>query len=249
MTQLKRALIVPDVHAPYHHKEAFNVLLAAGLVLRPDIVVLLGDFMDCYFLSTHEKDPRRKLTVFDEAKVTRRLLAQLEFLGASEHWYLEGNHEARLNRYMKRQAPELYGAVSIRQLLQLDERKWQYVPYKTTQCKLGKLFCTHDMGFTGSSAAETTVAAFQGNIAFGHSHRLGIAYRGNLRGETHVGANLGWLGDQEHVDYMYDSIAKRAWHHGFGIAYIEPSGEAHVQAVPIINGRCVVDGKLVSAKK
>ena len=35
------------------------------------------------------------------------------------------------------------------------------------------------------------------------------------------------------------------WVKGFGIGYLEPqTGIVHLQPVPIVNGRCVVNGKL-----
>jgi hypothetical protein len=35
------------------------------------------------------------------------------------------------------------------------------------------------------------------------------------------------------------------WVHGFGVGYLEPqSGVVHLQPVPIVHGKCVVNGRL-----
>ncbi len=64
-------------------------------------------------------------------------------------------------------------------------------------------------------------------------------------GTPYVAAMLGWLGDSEKAaSYMHEAKASD-WVKGFGIGYLEPqTGIVHLQPVPIVNGRCVVNGKL-----
>ncbi len=41
---LRRVLFIPDCHVPYHDAKAWRLMLAAAKVLKPDVVVVLGDY-------------------------------------------------------------------------------------------------------------------------------------------------------------------------------------------------------------
>ena len=79
----------------------------------------------------------------------------------------------------------------------------------------------------------------------GNTHRMSYEVRGRFDGTPYLAAMLGWLGDSDSAaSYMHEARASD-WVHGFGIFYMEPqSGIVHLQPVPIVNGRCVVNGKL-----
>lgn len=79
----------------------------------------------------------------------------------------------------------------------------------------------------------------------GNTHRLHYSVEGSATGKPHVGASFGWLGDPAAVDYMFRVRAARDWAHGFGVAYVEPDGCVHVVPVPIVNGKVVVEGKVI----
>jgi len=207
-------------------------------------VALLGDFADCLSVSSHPKPPDRKLDLALELDAVDAALAEIEAVCDTERIYVAGNHENRLERYLAEKAPELFNTISIPERLRLKERGWKWVPYKD-HIKIGKLFLTHDCGKAGPNAHRDAMNAFQGNVVIGHTHRLGYAVEGNAKGKPHVGVMLGWLGDVKAVDYMFRIRAARDWAHGFGIMYEEPNGHVHIQPVPIVNGRCVVEGKLI----
>jgi hypothetical protein len=87
--------------------------------------------------------------------------------------------------------------------------------------------------------------AFQGNVVIGHTHRMAYNVEGSARGKPHVGAMFGWLGDFDALDYCHRIRARRDWVHGFGIAYVEPSGNVHLQPCPIVEGKVLIEGKLI----
>lgn len=237
---MPKILIVPDVHAPYHDDRAFRVMLEVAKDFKPDTVVVLGDLLDCYTVSAHSKDPRRKLRLQDEAAEARVLLGQLKALGARCNIFIEGNHEDRLDRYMRERAPELYGVVSIAELLNLKKEGWQHYGYGQ-HVRLGKLYCLHDAGFFGKYATHATASAFQGNAVFGHSHRLGAVYSGTMRGDHHVCVNAGWLGDVTKADYMHQS-EQRDWQLGFALAHVSMRGDVAVQPIPIVHYSACYNG-------
>lgn len=243
--KLEKLLFVPDTHVPYHDVKAWSLLLKVGKVLRPDRIVILGDFADFYAVSDHDKDPNRARGLESEIKSCRERLDELDALGASKKYYVSGNHEDRLERYLMRRAPELFNMVKIPEILGLRERGWSYVPYKS-DVRIGKVYITHDTGVAGANAHQRALTDYQTNVIIGHTHRLGYAVVGNAKGEPHVGAMLGWLGDFDKVDYMHSIKARRDWAHGFGLGYMRPDGVVHIHPVPIVRNSVVVEGKLIS---
>lgn len=240
---MKRIFFIPDQHFPYNDKKYWQVLLKAIYAFKPNIICVLGDFIDCYSISFHDKNPQRIGCLEKEVDSAKRALRTLERIKGVERFiYVEGNHEERLNRYLIRKAPELFNIVSIKHLLEL--KGWEYVPYRKF-ITIGKLHITHDVGRAGKYAAHATLADFQDNVVFGHTHRLGVVYGGSTKGISHVSAMLGWGGDLKYIDYMFDAVSKREWMLGFGLGYIESDGVAHVTAVPMIKYRCLVEGKII----
>jgi predicted phosphodiesterase len=241
--KLKKILFLPDVHAPYHDKKAWALMLRAAKEFKPDILVCIGDFADFYAISDHNKDPQRTRFLLEELQQVRGLIQQIESL-CPKKVFLAGNHEHRLARYIERQAPELLGLFSLTQALGLDS-SWTFVPYKY-HYKLGKLYLTHDADHAGKYALWQTQSVFQHSVGFGHTHGLGIIYTGDATGKPMVSVNLGWLGDKKYIDYKKKVKANRCYITGFGLGYMElRTGNVHIQAVPIINNSCLIEGKLI----
>lgn len=241
---LRRVLFIPDSHIPFHDVKAFDLMLRAAEIFRPDTIVVLGDFADFYSVSAHDKNPTRVSNLEYEVGIVREKRAALDKLGASRKIFIEGNHEFRLARYLASNAPAVFKMLTVPELFQLPENGWEFVPYKTS-CKLGKLHLTHDTGTAGQNAHRQSMNAFQGSTIIGHTHRMEFSVMGNADGPPQVGAMFGWLGGFEDVDYLHAITAKRNWVHGFGIGHQEASGVIHLQPIPIVNGTCCVLGQLV----
>lgn len=247
----KTILIVPDAHHPYHDKRAWRCLLNAARVVKADCVLVLGDFADCYQVTSHPKNPMRLTRFADEIAAAALGLRELcdATKSATRRVFIEGNHEDRLNRYIHAKAPELCGYIpDIRAGLGIEEGGWEWVPYKS-HVKIGSLFFTHDVGHAGKTALRQSQQAFGANVVIGHTHRLELLEFGNADGRPMVAASLGWLGDAKRASYMHRAKANREWAHGFGVARLGPNGSYHIEPVRIHNGTCVVGGKVVTWSK
>lgn len=240
---LNKVLFFGDVHAPYHHAPSWALMLKAMRQWRPHTIVCLGDFMDCYSISAHEKDPSRSLRFPWEVETCNGLLDGLDALGAKDRRYIAGNHESRWDRLMMKY-PELAGLTDIPRLLRLKERGWKYTPYKRTD-KLGKMHLTHDVGSAGRYSVHRALDMYEHSVLTGHTHRLGYLVEGNALGDCKLSASFGWMGDVEQIDYMHLQSAKKNWALGFGVGYHDTrTGYVYVTPVPIVNGTCVVEGRL-----
>jgi hypothetical protein len=244
-----RVFIIPDVHTPYHDEQALECALRALEGWRPTKVVVLGDFVDFACVSTYVKDPRRVAPLAVEIAAANAALDRIDAAckraGCRDKTFLLGNHEVRLELYIMRSAPELVGHVqSVEHMLSLHRRPgWTVVPYKRA-VQIGHMRLSHDFGRAGVNAARQAVLDVGESAVFGHTHRLSVHYQGTVAGRRLVGATLGWLGDPEAIDYRHQDLVRRDSQHGFGVAHVLDGGLFWLQAIPIVEGRAVVDGTL-----
>lgn len=247
MPRLKRLLLVPDSHIPYHDRRAWKLMLKVGKAFKPDIIVTIGDLADFYSVSSHSKDPNRIDSLAEEVEAVNDALDELDSLGATDKRFVAGNHCDRLTRYLQDKAPELFGVVGIPSLFRLNERGWSYTPYKS-HTKLGKIHFTHDVQSAGRNSTFKALDTYQHSVVTGHAHRLQYVVEGNAVGEQKVSAQFGWLGDASKVDYMHRAKVNKDWALGFGLGYADSaSGIVYMTPVPIVKHTCVVEGKLFKA--
>ena len=238
----KRVLFIPDVHVPYNDACAWKLLIKSIKHFQPDILVILGDFADCFSVSKHDKSPDRKTLLHQEIDSVRDHLEQLEGLEIKRKIYVAGNHEYRLERYITQKAPELFGLVDIPTLLHLHENKWEYVEYKN-HISIGNLAVSHDYGSAGQTAHRTATQRLGVPVVIGHTHRAASITRRSFHGKHIQSAMFGWLGDVKEVDYMHQAAAKTNWCLGFGIGYLLKSGEVILPHIPIVNTSVILEGK------
>lgn len=244
-----RLLALGDVHAPYHHPGAWacalDVLARGGF----DGVVQVGDLNSFDSVSTHHHDPKKVLPLEKEIAGANVVMDELDAacraggVARQNRWILEGNHDVRLDRYALQMAPELRPFIDWREMLHLDRRGWRVVPYKESLV-FGKARLTHDVGRAGVNAARQSVQDVGDNIIIGHTHRLQAHYQGTQVGKRHVGATIGWLGDPEFIDYRHRDMVRREWCHGVATLEFLADGTFWLQLVPIIHGRCVINGAI-----
>ena len=241
---MKRALIIPDCHIPFVHKKAYSLMLKVAKDFKPDEIVILGDYLDFYSVSSHKKDPTLPKMLKDEIDMAKVYLDEIDKLFPDAYKvFLEGNHEYRLSSYLQDKAPELFGLVSVKALLDINRRrKWRYIPYSPQQKYnvLGsKLFSKHTP--IGSSA-KTTVARGVASIVYGHTHRIEQNYIVGIDGSPHVAINSGWLGDARLKVFEFVKN-HHEWQLGFTLAYVVKKLFYH-QIVPILPDiSCVFHGK------
>lgn len=248
MAKLEPILVVPDLHAPYHDKKAWNLMLSAARDLRPKHIVIIGDFLDFYSVSSHSKDPHRALNLSKEIETGLKCLDELDALKATNKIYISGNHCDRLDRYLRDKAPELYDFMNVPELLKLKKRGWKWVPYKD-DIQIGKMNFTHDVGVAGRFSTYNALDTYQHSIITGHAHRMSYVVEGNAKGEFKLSAQFGWLGDAKSIDYMHKAKVLKNWALGFGIGYLNPStGIVYMTPVPIVKHTAMVNGKLYQSK-
>jgi len=238
---LNRIIVLGDIHAPYESKRAVALAKKVCKAVKPGLIISIGDLVDCYSISDYPRDPARISRLEREVEAAARVIKDFSAL-ADDFQLCSGNHEFRLERYLSVRAPELFGLVTMRELLGLEKSQWH--DYREV-LKIGKCHFTHEVGYGGLDAARRSLAAFGGNLVFGHTHRPEIVYDSNIRGETHCSMNVGWLGDPNAIDYA--SVPRvRSWQHGVGLVEQDSTGRSWLQFIPFVNSKCVVQGREIA---
>ena len=260
-------LVVPDQHIPFNDKIYWQLLMAVGKHLKPDHLILLGDFGDFHSVSSHDKDPRVGVELAKELFEVRKHLRELKTLGAKNNVFIAGNHEYRIERFLSKQSPAMFNVLSneslnskdekiefapvtenspdpTKKLLALDEIGFEYIPYRSDY-QLGKMFFTHDTGVAGRYAHYKAGDTYHRNVVIGHTHALGYAVEGDADGDKHVYAMLGWGGDKKAINYMHKATVTKNWSLGFGIfSHDTETGNVHLVPIPVIDYTCVVNGRM-----
>ncbi len=196
---------------------------------KPALTVNLGDFPDNKAFSRHRRkygevyDPER-----DGACVELEA-GRLEAAARKQTLWLEGNHCAWYKNYIAENAPAAEKLMpTLGEMYGIDKEPVTYQEI----VKIGKVGFTHDLGHYGRQALHQTLATAGGNIVFGHTHRLGVAYSGTVEGDRWFSLNCGWLGDVDEIRYM-NRAATKDWQLGFGaVRYVD--GLAFASGIPMI---------------
>lgn len=250
---IKTALIIPDCHIPYEDKKAYALMLKAAIDLKPDEIVILGDFADFYAVSSHGKHPLLAHTLMEEIERVIQRLDELDKLFPdTRKIFLEGNHEFRLERYIQNVAPGLFGVTETKNILKLDNRpNWKFIPYGPNQCHhvlQSYLRARHEP--VGNSAKLTAQRALC-SLVYGHIHRIEMSHAVGLDDTNHIAFSVGWLGDKN-LDKIFGYVKNHhQWQMGFGVVRVDTSNRLfYPQMIQILNiGKkysCLVDGKFYS---
>lgn len=131
-------LVIPDAHAhPDYHNKRFGWLGQLVADVKPDKVIMLGDWADMPSLCSYDKGTKGYEGRRYKKDIEAAIDAQERFFGPiraakkklPEFWMLEGNHEHRIDRAVSYNAAELDGIISQDDLM-YEDFGWNYVRYR-----------------------------------------------------------------------------------------------------------------------
>lgn len=99
-----RVVVLSDIHLPFEDGAALASALNYTREFKPDLIVLNGDVLDCYALSSYIKDPAQAWATVHVERERAVTLQQACLAITPNVIYLGGNHE---NRWDKAIAHEL----------------------------------------------------------------------------------------------------------------------------------------------
>lgn len=208
-------LVASDIHFPYHCTKTLKKFFRY-LEVRPTDIVLLGDIVDFYPISKFIKIPDRLLSLKKELKEAVSFLKRLRELSPESNiYYIEGNHEERLQKFLFTYAPQLTCIMpTIAQLLELPQLNIKYVQKKQGIKLYGIRFFHGDITRKNPGAALLEVINRNPNehVVIGHTHHLThVCITKNCR-TTH-GIEAGCMADPKKQVYL--SYPYWGWSRGF----------------------------------
>jgi len=245
---MTKTLVISDLHVPFHDEQALAVVEEVMKDIKFDNFVINGDMLDSYELSRFSKDPRNSFSFSEEIDIAKDLLEQFnKYLKGTKKYFLNGNHEERLNKYLIDQAPALItlGQLTIDSLLELDKYNYEFISMgKESYVKIGETMIGHFNKVSMHSAytAKGLVDKYVCNIVQGHVHRLGAHYK-TVGDNTFTGVEGGCLCNLRPGYVMLPN-----WQQGLTIITHTDRGD-FIEPIRIDNGLAILGGVSYGSKK
>lgn len=240
---MPRHAVISDLHIPYHDPLVVDAFADFCERAKPDVIHFLGDIWDFHSASTKFKDApkdRRVTTLKWELDVGASLLQRFDKRFPAKKIFHWGNHEDRLNRLIKNNAPALLDLVDLSPWL---PEGWETFNYGGVY-HAGGLSLTHGditRGKSGNSG-HAMLDKYGVSVLFGHTHRLGAVHRRTSAGIISAYENgCACLLDQSYT------LGPTNWQQGWSL--IDVSGSRfEVQQYRLLNGGYFYNGEFVNAR-
>lgn len=240
-------VVLSDLHVPFHDGPLVRKVLALIRRERPRGVILAGDYLDLFSLSSYSADSLedlRGVTLCGEYGSGNVLLNEVDRAcrRGTKKVYLYGNHEDRYFREKRRGDRGKYGNsfLSPTEALRLRERGWEvYEDWKQDSYALGPhLEVMHGVS-VAVNAAKVHLELAQGSVMFGHTHRI-MSYVAGRR----AAFGLGCLCQVGHKGFHYmPALHRRRWASGFGLVRLDGSGDFWAESVQAHRGAFYACGR------
>lgn len=238
--------IISDVHYPFQDDAAVDLMLKMHSYYKPKNVIIDGDFLDCISLSKFSKEPQEpqafKKQLIEACETIKKLQRYSNVI------LIEGNHEARLGRYINDNADALSGLVDMESLIaRYLKKKITYIRTTPGESMMpwgqdNDILIGHFARVSKNTCytVKLLVEKYMTNVVQAHVHRLGTyAIRGY--GYTYRGFESGCL-----CDLNPDYVAKPNWQQGF-LVYSEMQGIWNIESVTIHDGMTNFRGRVFKA--
>lgn len=234
------ALVLSDIHIPYHNLAALTCALDHGRKMGCRLVILNGDTLDFHGLSRFLKDPRARSPKGELARANQLLDAIDELFPKARKIWKDGNHDERYNHYLMAQAPELFDVLaencSLPQLLELNDRGWEYITDKRPMY-LGGLTLIHGHEYPTPvlgpvNAARGLFLRAKDCAMVGHHHQTSEHTDPTIREKIITTWSTGCLCE------LHPAYARfNRWNHGFATIDLAKDGDFQVHNHRIHGGK------------
>lgn len=195
-------LVISDLQAPFHHRDALKFLAAVKKKYKPTRVVNIGDLTDSYCLSAWTKDP-------DAISGNEEIQEMLNFTSEYCKLFPEGdiltsNHDLRLQRAAVRAGIPRHYLKDYHEWMGLT-KGWIF----HDELLIDGIMFTHgeESGAGGQNAALNRVKHYGRSCVSGHLHTIScIEYLGTPE-KLMFGMQVGCLIDRDALAFAY---AKKA---------------------------------------
>jgi predicted phosphodiesterase len=234
---LSNALLIGDLHIPYHIREPIKIAFKAAINRNVDTVIINGDAVDFYQLSSFAKNPSNKHTR-DEIESLNQFFDYIEdMLPDATIIYKFANHEMRFDTHLWKNSPELFEIdnMNLAAMISAKDRGIITVNEKRT-IRWGRLNILHGDEWGGGAScpvnpARTLFLKSKSLAVCGHHHRSS-SHSDSVLHDTPISTwSIGCLCDL-HPEYR----PVNEWNHGFAFLRKDKKQNFELENYKIING-------------
>lgn len=192
-------LIIPDLHIPYHHPDAFNFLaeIKAKYLDKRSIIINLGDEIDGHTISFHDNDPDLPYSPSAELEKAIDYIQDLQEIFPKQY-ICESNHSSLVYRRAKKHGIPMQYIKPYKEWLKTPKYEW-HEDY-LLQTKMGDIYICH-----GKTSANGKLSKEMGTFGAiqGHFHGKFQILWSVTATATRFDAFSGCLIDRESLAYAY----------------------------------------------
>lgn len=192
-------VVMPDLHAPYHHKHSLAFMQLVRDKFKPELVINLGDEADKHAMSFHDSDPDL-MSAGDELAATIKVMAELEKI-FPRMLLCDSNHGSMAYRKAKHHG---FPAAMIRGYREVlfpngGGKGWNWAENWRVRTAMGDVLFKHQP----SGPILTDASHNQCNLVVGHHHgKFSIEY-GASSARLYWGGFFGCLIDKDSLAFAY----------------------------------------------
>lgn len=253
---MKTYIVISDVHVPFHDHNAMEAVCSLARDVQPTGLVVAGDFLDFYELSSHNRaslanlEGKRISDTFEGANNVLGALQEAAGPQATDNYFLDGNHEDRLRRWLASGDNAVWigdEAVDMDRRLGLRKRGFSYRPgYPESHVELGHLLVTHGRWCTRNHAA-THLDRFRKSVMYGHTHTPQVHYGPAWKAQQ-VAIGLGHLANVDSPAMSYAGHPN-GWCQGFAMVHVFKDSSFQAAPINFWRGQFVHGGKTYGRRK
>lgn len=165
-----KVAVLSDIHFPFVDFKMLDKIKVFIKKQKVDAIVILGDLVDFYQLSTFSKEMKIDDTI-TAIKFAKEYLKELNII-IPKVYYRLGNHEERLEKYIYNKSKEIAEILEI--FLDFESYFGAVIVKKNDILRYGNFFLYHGHEFNIRSInpARRILERFGINMILGHYHKL-----------------------------------------------------------------------------
>ena len=255
MNRLIKHIFLSDYQIPDQDDRSIALVNRFIGDFKPDKVHIVGDFLNFTKVAKYDQDPYYHKTMEDEIQEGRGILKQLvktvkKANSKAEIIWYEGNHEARLIKYLGKNASALADitgedgeyVISIPSLFTLKKLGITWIPYMRRHDE-HHIEIEHGdrVRQKGGYTAHAMLDKRGKSGISGHTHRLALVMK------TTVDSTKWWIENGCLCKRTFDSPYTRDpdWQQGFSVGIYDTQQRIfHPQIIPIFDHTFVYGGKI-----
>lgn len=234
---MKQALILGDIHAPFHDKLALKLVKKLIKKFRFSQVISVGDFTDQLAVARFSRSRKTQHNIQWEIDEAIKLAEELVDCNPRSRFVVTlGNHDIRIDKKLDslRNELDVGDIASLNVSERMEEAGWEVVDYNDSYELTEHLDVTHDFGRSGKGAIQQAASVYGRAVVFGHTHKAGLWFEGGMVTDVHGYMNVGWLGDAKEINYAHGRLVAKQCVQGVGIVTLGPDGLYHLSFSPFI---------------